>query len=284
MKPRRNLRNLNKSEDRRRGIYLLPNLLTTAAMFCGFFSIVQSINGEFGRAAWAILFAGIFDALDGRVARLTHTHSDFGVEYDSLSDLTSFGLAPAVLAYTWTLGVFGKFGWAAAFLFFACGALRLARYNIQKMDEERRHFQGLPIPPAAYAIAGYVIFHIHWKGSDVTVNSLLMLLMAVGLAFLMVSTIPYQSFKNLNWRSRQSFLVLVGMAVALFIVASAPTVMIFLITMVYVGSGLVSYAWKRFRSRHRQDEDEESPELAAEHLRIIDGAGLASDEHGTRYR
>lgn len=271
MKPRRPLR--LHSEDRRRGIYLLPNLLTTASLFCGFFSIVQSINGEYGRAAWAILFAGIFDALDGRVARLTHTHSDFGVQYDSLSDLTSFGMAPAVLAYTWTLGVFGKYGWAAAFLFFACGALRLARYNIQKMDEERKHFQGLPIPPAAYAIASYVIFHIHWKGTDVTVNSLLMLTMAVGLGLLMVSTIPYQSFKNLNWRSRQSFLVLVGMAVALFIVAIEPSVTIFLLTMAYVGSGLISYVWKLLGSKYRHMEDLKSPETAAEHLRIIEGQG-----------
>jgi CDP-diacylglycerol--serine O-phosphatidyltransferase len=261
----------NRIEDRRRGIYLLPNLLTTASMFCGFYSIVQSINGEYGRAAWAILFAGIFDALDGRVARLTHTHSDFGVQYDSLSDLTSFGIAPAVLAYTWTLGVFGKFGWAAAFLFFACGALRLARYNVQKMDEEKRHFQGLPIPPAAYAIASYVIFHIHWKGSDVTVNSILMLSMAVGLAFLMVSTIPYQSFKNLNWRSRQSFLVLVGMAVALFIVASAPSVMIFLLTMVYVGSGLVGLVWSRLHPAQVEVVEPGSPRPANEPLRVIDG-------------
>lgn len=270
MKPRKTLR--TQIEDRRRGIYLLPNLLTTASLFCGFFSIVQSINGEYGRAAWAILFAGIFDALDGRVARLTHTHSDFGVQYDSLSDLTSFGLAPAVLAYTWTLGVFGKYGWAAAFLFFACGALRLARYNIQKMDEERKHFQGLPIPPAAYAIASYVIFHIHWKGTDVTVNSLLMLLMAVGLGLLMVSTIPYQSFKHLNWRSRQSFLVLVGMAVALFIVASEPSVMIFLLTMVYVGSGLISYLWRRLRPRHQDGEGIGSSSIGTEPLRVIHGS------------
>jgi CDP-diacylglycerol---serine O-phosphatidyltransferase len=271
MKTSRHLqKEARKNEDRRRSIYLLPNLITTGSLFCGFFSIIQSINGEFGRAAWAILFAGIFDALDGRVARLTHTHSDFGVQFDSLSDLTSFGVAPAVLAYTWTLGLFGKMGWAAAFLFFACGALRLARYNIQKSVEEKRHFQGLPIPPAAYAIASYVIFHIHWKGSDVTVNSVLMLLMAVGLAFLMVSTIPYRSFKNLNWRSRESFVVLVGMAVALFIVASAPSVMIFLLTMAYVGSGPINYAWRRLHPKH-EEENTELPKGGIEPLRVIHG-------------
>lgn len=254
MKVRKNI-----SPDERRGaIYLLPNLLTTASMFLGFFSIVQSINGEFGRAAWAILFAGIFDLLDGRVARLTHTESEFGIQYDSLADLTSFGLAPAVLAYTWTLGAFGKFGWAAAFLFFACGALRLARYNIQKMNVERRHFQGLPTPPAAYAIASYVIFHIHWKG-DVMVSSVLMLLMAVGLAFLMVSAIPYRSFKNLNWRSRQSFLILVGVAFGLFIVASAPSETIFILAMTYVVSGPLGYLWRRWRAE--KDEGEIQEEL-----------------------
>ncbi|MGH7831115.1 MAG: CDP-alcohol phosphatidyltransferase family protein, partial [Candidatus Binatia bacterium] len=117
-----------KNRGIRRGIYILPNMITTASLFCGFFSIVNSINGEYLRAAWMILLAGVFDLLDGRVARLTRTHSDFGIEYDSLCDLASFGLAPAILAYTWTLHHFNQFGWAAAFLFFACGALRLAAF------------------------------------------------------------------------------------------------------------------------------------------------------------
>jgi len=229
----------NKKEPhQRKGIYVLPNLITTAALFCGFFSIVHSIQGEFFTAAWAILFAGVFDALDGRVARLTRSHSDFGVEYDSLSDLASFGLAPAILAYTWTLNQFGKFGWAAAFLFFACGALRLARYNTQRLDVEKKYFQGLPIPLAAYAVAGYVIFHYRWKG-DIEAASYLTLFMSVGLALLMVSNVRYRSFKSIPWRRKESFFVLVLMAVGIFVVASAPTVMIFLFTLTYVASGLV---------------------------------------------
>lgn len=232
MSRRRNKKNLRQ----RKGIYVLPNLITTASLFCGFFSIVHSIQGEFVVAAWAILFAGVFDALDGRVARLTHSHSDFGVEYDSLTDVASFGMAPAILAYTWTLNLFGKFGWAAAFLFFACGALRLARFNTQRLDEEKSYFQGIPIPLAAYALASYVIFHNHWKG-DIEVASYLTLFMAVGLALLMVSNIRYRSLKNIPWRRKQSFFVLVGMAIAIFIVASAPNIMIFTFTMLYVASG-----------------------------------------------
>src|SRR5436190_13776896 len=163
-----------RREGIRRGIYLLPNIITTASLFCGFVSIVSSIKGDHVQAAWMILLAGVFDGLDGRVARLTRTHSDFGVEYDSLCDLASFGLAPAILVYTWTLYHFKQFGWAAAFLFFACGALRLARFNVQMDDVEKKHFQGLPIPLAAYVLSSYVIFHHRWKG-DIDVTSILTL-------------------------------------------------------------------------------------------------------------
>lgn len=234
---------------RRRGIYVLPNLVTTAALFCGFYSIVHSIQGNYWAAAWAILFAGIFDALDGRVARLTRTHSDFGIEYDSLSDMASFGLAPAVLAYTWTLNNFGKLGWGAAFLFFACGALRLARYNTQRMDVEKKHFQGLPIPAAAYFLASYTIFHTYWKGSG-EVASVLTLIMAVALGFLMVSNIRYPSFKMIRLGKRQSFLALVAAAVFVFIVASAPATLIFVFTVCYVVWGLVEELLLRKRAAH----------------------------------
>src|SRR5262249_41980609 len=191
----------------RKGIYLLPNMITTASLFCGFVSIIHSIKGDHLMAAWMIMLAGVFDALDGRVARLTRTHSDFGIEYDSLSDLTSFGLAPAILAYTWTLYHFKQIGWAASFLFFVCGALRLARFNVQISDVERKHFQGLPIPTAAYVLASYVIFHHRWKG-DVDVSSVLLLGLTIGLAFLMVSTVPYRSFKKIDFKRKESFFVL----------------------------------------------------------------------------
>lgn len=238
---------------RRRGIYVLPNLVTTAALFCGFYSIVHSIQGDFSAAAWGILFAGVFDALDGRVARLTRTHSDFGIAYDSLSDVASFGMAPAVLAYTWTLHNFGKFGWGAAFLFFACGALRLARFNTQMNDEEKKHFQGLPIPAAAYFLASYNIFHTYWKGSG-EVASVLTLIMAVTLGLLMVSNVHYPSFKLVRLAKRQSFLALVGAAVFVFIVASAPATMIFVFTVCYVIWGLIEELL--LRTRHSSSEKE----------------------------
>jgi CDP-diacylglycerol--serine O-phosphatidyltransferase len=242
-----------KREGTRRGIYLLPNIITTGSLFCGFVSIVSAINGDHVQAAWMILLAGVFDALDGRVARLTRTYSDFGVEYDSLCDLASFGLAPAVLAYTWTLFHFKQFGWAAAFLFFACGALRLARYNVQRVDVEKKHFQGLPIPLAAYVLAGYVIFHHRWKG-DIDVTSLLTLILTLGTALLMVSTVRYRNFKNLNFRQKESFFILVLMAIALFITASAPSEMIFFFSLAYIASGLIEEAVCRIRRRESAEE------------------------------
>ncbi|KAB2842891.1 CDP-diacylglycerol--serine O-phosphatidyltransferase [bacterium] len=222
----------------RKGIYILPNMITTASLFCGFVSIVKSIQGDHLTAAWMILLAGVFDGLDGRIARLTRTHSDFGIEYDSLCDLASFGLAPAILAYTWTLSHFNQIGWAAAFLFFACGAMRLARFNVQVSDVEKKHFQGLPIPTAAYVVASYVIFHHRWKG-DVDVSSVLLLCLTIGLALLMVSTVPYRNFKKLNFKRKESFFMLVLLACVLFVIASAPNEMIFFAALAYVASGLV---------------------------------------------
>ncbi len=255
----------------RRGIYILPNFITTGSLFCGFFSIVKSLNGEFLDAAWMILLAGLFDALDGRVARLTRTHSDFGVEYDSLCDLASFGLAPAILAYTWSLNDFNKFGWGAAFLFFACGALRLARYNVQLMDVEKKHFQGLPIPCAAYALTSYIIFHHHWEGAG-DFTGYLLLGLTVALALLMVSNVRYRSFKSFGLKRRESFFVLVGMAVVLFLVASSPALMILICSLLYVSSGLVEEIIYRYRQNKlpppwAESRLSEEPET----LRVIDG-------------
>jgi CDP-diacylglycerol---serine O-phosphatidyltransferase len=261
-----------KHEGIRRGIYILPNMITTGSLFCGFVSIISSIRGDHLRAAWMILFAGIFDALDGRVARLTRTFSDFGTEYDSLCDLASFGLAPGILAYTWTLFHFKQFGWAAAFLFFACGALRLARFNVQVVDVEKKHFQGLPIPCAAYVLASYVIFHYRWKG-DVDASSVLMLLMTVGLALLMVSTVRYRSFKKIDFKRKESFFVLVTLAVVLFIVASAPSEMIFIFSLLYVSSGLAEEAYHFLQKKELIDELDlhltEGSSHAQEPLRVI---------------
>src|SRR3989338_7782861 len=205
----------------KKGIYLLPNLCTTANLFCGFYSVVSSLKGEFVTAAWAILLAGIFDFLDGRIARLTHASSEFGIEYDSLVDLASFGLAPGILVYTWALQEFDRIGWLAAFLFFACGALRLARFNVQIDTVEKRYFQGLPIPVAAYVIATFVIFYDYLYGIP-PLKSWLALFLTVVLALLMVSTLRYYSFKQIDFKGRWSFFALVIIVGIFFLIATEP--------------------------------------------------------------
>lgn len=223
-----------------KGIYLLPNLCTTASLFCGFFSIVKSLSGDYISAAWAILLSGIFDLLDGRLARLTQAESEFGIEYDSLVDLASFGLAPGIMVYTWTLFTLKKFGWLAAFLFFACGAMRLARFNVQHNTVEGKRFQGLPIPIAAYVLATYVIFY-HNNYVIPPEGSYLVLGMTVVLALLMVSNIGYLSFKELDFKHRNSFFALVLLVIGIFIVALSPEATMFIIVMGYVVYGIIEH-------------------------------------------
>jgi len=227
-----------KREGIKKGIYILPNLFTTANLFCGFFAIVRAIHGDFLTAAWMILLGGLFDFLDGRVARLTKTQSEFGLEYDSLVDLTSFGLAPAILMYTWALSPFKQFGWAAAFLFFACGALRLARFNVQAGDVEKKSFQGLPIPAAAYCLASYVILHHHLFGPG-TSESYVLLFLTFFLALLMVSNVPYRSFKTIDLHRKANFFFLVLLVGGLFVIASSPPVMLFIVSLGYVVMGVI---------------------------------------------
>lgn len=224
----------------KRGIYILPNLMTTANLFCGFFAIVRTIAGDYWTAAWAILLAGVFDFLDGRVARMTRTQSGFGLEYDSLVDLVSFGLAPAILMYKWTLLDFQRIGWTAAFVFFACGALRLARFNVQVANVEKKSFQGLPIPSAAYALASFVILYHHLFGPSAPEGAGIVVAMFV-LAFLMVSNIPFRSFKQIDFKRRASFFILVLLVVALFVIASAPQVMLFVVSVGYVAMGVAEF-------------------------------------------
>lgn len=222
----------------KRGVYLLPNLCTTASLFCGFYSVAKSLSGDFVQAAWAILLAGIFDLLDGRIARLAKAESDFGIEYDSLVDLASFGLAPGILIYTWSLYGLKKIGWLAAFIFFACGALRLARFNVQHDDVEMDYFQGLPIPIAAYVIATFVIFYHHLflfpPEGAYYVAGITMLM-----ALLMVSTIRYRSMKVIDLKSRYSFFALVLLVFAIFVIAIKPEITMFVLTLSYVASGIV---------------------------------------------
>ena len=238
----------------KKGIYVLPNLLTSGSMFLGFYAIIHAFQGDFNRSAMAILMAAILDGLDGRVARLTHTESRFGVEYDSLADLISFGVAPAVLAYTWALKPFGRFGWLAAFLFLACGALRLARFNVQVNSVESSHFVGLPIPAAAGVIASLVLF-INRLNIIMINRSIMILLLVYLLALLMVSSIRFFSFKKFDLIRRKPFSTLVLMVLAFVVVVSEPEIMLFAIFCLYIFSGPAIYLHKILTGRKVEEED-----------------------------
>jgi len=215
-------------------IYILPNLLTTTNMFFGFMAIILAIKGSFLTSAYAIVAAAVFDLLDGRVARLTKTQSSFGAEYDSLCDLISFGMAPALLMYLWALQAFGRIGWLASFVFVACGALRLARFNVQK-NVDTIDFQGLPIPMAAGIVASSVLC-FYELDLDGTRNKLLL-----GITFLlgltMVSEFRYRSFKELNLRKKQPFFYLVAGVIIIVLIAFHPEVMLFIMFLSYATMG-----------------------------------------------
>lgn len=222
----------------RRGIYLLPNLFTTAALFCGFYAIVSSINGKFEVAAIAIFVAMLLDGVDGRVARLTNTESDFGAEFDSLADMVSFGLAPALIIYLWTLSSLGKLGWLVSFVYVACGALRLARFNTQAEHSDKRYFQGLASPAAAAIVAGLI-----WNGELVKEYLSIQQLQIVALVvtflagILMVSNVRYHSFKGVNWRSKVPFVTILMFVFVLVFVSAEPALVLFGIFFVYALSG-----------------------------------------------
>ncbi len=216
-------------------IYILPNLMTTGNLFCGFFAIVSAIKGEFLYAAYAIVAASVFDLLDGRLARLTRSTSKFGAEYDSLCDLCSFGMAPGVLLFLWALQPFGRIGWLACFLFVACGALRLARFNVQANVIEKSYFQGLPIPMAAGIVASSVLA-FNDLGLEPNGN-IGLLVMTFLLAFVMVSTFRYRSFKDLDLKERHPFRYLVVGVAILTVVALRPEVNLFVLFLTYAVLG-----------------------------------------------
>ncbi|MDD5233595.1 MAG: CDP-diacylglycerol--serine O-phosphatidyltransferase [Syntrophales bacterium] len=220
----------------KKGIYVLPNLFTTASLFAGFYSIVASFNEDYLKAAYAIMIALILDGLDGRMARMTNTTSKFGTEYDSLSDLISFGVAPAVLAYTWALYPFGKWGWIASFLFMTCGALRLARFNVQIGVIDKSVFNGLPIPAAAIVLASFVILYFFLGGAGDFTHISILIGMVV-LALLMVSSIKYYSFKDLNYFVRKPFMSFILIVCILAVVVAEPQITIFTFTFGYAVSG-----------------------------------------------
>jgi CDP-diacylglycerol--serine O-phosphatidyltransferase len=220
--------------------YPLPCMLTCTSLFSGFYSIVASINGNFFPAAVAILIAGVFDGLDGRVARMTGSTSKFGMELDSLCDLVSFGVAPALLAYLWALTPYGRYGWLAAFLYVATTALRLARFNSMAEETDNKHhdFIGLPCPAAAGAIATMVMF-CRFLGATDTVKHLSILLLVYLLSYLMVSTHRYLSFKKTKIPPEKRFQAVVGMILLLILLATEPPVTLFIVSLIYILSGPV---------------------------------------------
>lgn len=235
---------------RRKGIYLLPNLFTTAALFSGFYAVVSGMNGKFEVAAIAIFVAMILDGLDGRVARLTHTQSKFGEEYDSLSDMVSFGVAPALVMFSWALSDLGKLGWAAAFIYLACAALRLARFNTQIDTADSHFFSGLPSPAAAAVIAGivWVSFDEGMVLANLPVELAIVAAIATALTgFLMILNVPYYSFKGLDLRGRVPFVVMIAVVLIFGLVMSDPPRILLASFLIYALSGPVQAGYKKLR-------------------------------------
>jgi CDP-diacylglycerol--serine O-phosphatidyltransferase len=222
----------------KKGIYVLPNSLTLCGMFCGFFAILAVFKGNYFQAAWAILIANIFDGMDGWVARMTNSTTKFGVELDSLSDLIAFGVAPAILIYSWGLQDFGRFGIGTAFLYVICGALRLARYNVQMVSTESKAFTGLPIPAAGTVIASLVLFHHEVWASTIDKNYLVIFLPFL-LAVLMVTTLRFHSLKEIDFKKRKPFWLLVAIGTALVLIIMYPEIVIFLFAITYVIWGII---------------------------------------------
>jgi CDP-diacylglycerol--serine O-phosphatidyltransferase len=233
---------------RSRGIYLLPNLFTTACLFGGFYAVLAAMNGHFEKAAIAIFVAMVMDGLDGRVARLTNTQTAFGAEYDSLSDMVAFGLAPSLVMYEWALLNLGKFGWLAAFVYTTAAALRLARFNTQVGTADKRYFQGLPSPSAAAIVAGGVWFAVDHGLSGVSL-AIPAGILTVLVGLLMVSNVRYPSFKQVDFRGKVPFFAVVVVALAAAVVLSEPATILFVGFFVYalVGPVMTAVGMRRRR-------------------------------------
>lgn len=236
---------------RHRGIYLLPNLFTTGAMFSGFYAITSAINHNFQAAAIAMFIAMILDGLDGRVARMTNTQSEFGVQYDSLSDMVSFGVAPGLVMYLWAFSNLGKVGLFAAFVHTAGGALRLARFNTQVETADKRYFQGLPSPAAAAILAGFLLMSLEY-GYDVESIKYLVLVLTVSTGLLMVSNFRYSSFKEIDLKGKVPFIVAIAVMIGFAFVMSLPQTMLFALFLAYAISGPVVTLVLRRRKRQNK--------------------------------
>ena len=232
---------------RHKGVYLLPNLITTGAMFAGFYAIVAAMNGHYEPAAIAIIVAGILDGLDGSVARMTNTQSTCGAEYDSLSDCVAFGVAPGLVAYSWALTDLGKLGWAAAFIYVACAALRLARFNVQVETSDKRYFTGLPSPSGVGLVATMV-----WLGATKGIDghdvAYVVAFVTAAAGLLMVSSVRYQSFKEYHI-GRVPVRALLGVIIAFAIIVLDPPLVLLAVGVIYAGSGVVLDLVRRYRSR-----------------------------------
>jgi CDP-diacylglycerol--serine O-phosphatidyltransferase len=247
-----------RAKDRRRirrGIYILPSIFTSLSLFCGFYSVTASFNENYIYASWAIILAAVFDAIDGRIARLTHSVSKFGEHYDSLADMISFGIAPGILMYNWALQPFGRWGWLAAFLYVICVALRLARFNLKSSSLENRYFQGLPSPPSAAMVATTVI--IFYSLDIAEIKNITIPLLTCMLALLMVSTLKYHTFKEFNFRRRLPFNVLVACIFLLIIFLGKPKVLLFTGVVLYTLSGPVGFL---FGMRSKKNNPEATDE------------------------
>lgn len=241
----------DKRENLRKGVYILPNLITSCSMFAGFYVIIASTDGNFERAAWFIFLSAILDGLDGKVARMTGTTSKFGVELDSLADVIAFGVAPGVLMYTWALKPFGKLGWLAAFLYVVCGALRLARFNVQVSTVESKRFIGMPIPAAACIVATCVLLFYELGGTG-PIKMFSVVLLVFLLAFLMISNFEYFSLKDPDLFKRQPFMMLVLAIMMLIVIVARPEIMLFIIGMAYLASGPIGCLLNRRRKKREE--------------------------------
>ncbi len=244
---------MKKRFSSRRGIYLLPNLLTTAGLFAGFYAVVASMQGRFEYAAIAIFIAMIMDGLDGRMARMTNAQSDFGAEYDSMADMVSFGIAPALVTYNWALSGLGKFGWLAAFVYVVAAALRLARFNTQVETADKRYFQGLASPSAAAILAGLV-----WLGAEyqwqVAPYGVYIGILTIVTGLLMVSNFRYSSFKEVKWREKVPFIGMLVVVLLFILIASKPPLVLFIGFGIYALSGPLMTVWriKDIRAERKQ--------------------------------
>jgi CDP-diacylglycerol--serine O-phosphatidyltransferase len=230
----------------RKGIYILPNLFTTASLFAGFYAVVQAMSGNFEIAPIAIFIAMVLDGLDGRVARWTHTESDFGAQYDSLVDMVSFGVAPALIMYQWALSGLGKLGWLAAFVYAVGAGLRLARFNTQLGSADKHSFIGLPSPSAAAVVMGlvWVLQSYGVPGKEI---SLVALFFTISAGILMVSNVPYRSFKDINLKGRVSFMAVLAVPLVLVLVLLDPPQVLFGAFLIYVLSGPAQYVYRKLK-------------------------------------